>query len=468
MKKITLLLFVLGVSLGYSQTDVIENFDGAAPGLAPDNGECTPIGLAIGTTQSTDANSLEIIAQAAGNPWQGAQVIPQSNMMALTTNLNMTVDVYSDVPAGVLAKVTNGTGPDSAAPASHGGTGWETLSYDFSVGADNTAAANGIYSVIRFYPLWGTGGYSGQGTAGCVSNAPITIYVDNIIGTFPPMPTCDDGIKNGNETGIDCGGPDCDACLTPVILENFEGTAPTITTDWGLKSATITTDPAARAGGDVLEIVSGAAGESWQSANLLIQNNKIDLSTPDTTVSVDVYSTTATSVLAQVVDASATTSATDSAHGGTGWETLVFDFSDPKNSTGAADGQYGEIQFFPNWVGNGAGNNTTDPNWDDPVEDFTIYVDDITAVPAMALSSADFNFAQFTASPNPTSNKWNIKTNGQTIESVQMFDILGKQVMTLEPRSNEVSIDASVLPKGLYFAKMTTEVGSNSIKLIKN
>jgi hypothetical protein len=25
-------------------------------------------------------------------------------------------------------------------------------------------------------------------------------------------PTCDDGVQNGNETGLDCGGPDCNAC----------------------------------------------------------------------------------------------------------------------------------------------------------------------------------------------------------------------------------------------------------------
>ena len=27
-------------------------------------------------------------------------------------------------------------------------------------------------------------------------------------------PTCSDGIQNGNETGVDCGGPDCDPCTT--------------------------------------------------------------------------------------------------------------------------------------------------------------------------------------------------------------------------------------------------------------
>ncbi len=33
-------------------------------------------------------------------------------------------------------------------------------------------------------------------------------------GGNPPTPTCTDGIQNGNETGIDCGGPDCPPCNT--------------------------------------------------------------------------------------------------------------------------------------------------------------------------------------------------------------------------------------------------------------
>ena len=30
----------------------------------------------------------------------------------------------------------------------------------------------------------------------------------------PACPTCTDGIQNGNETGVDCGGPDCAPCIT--------------------------------------------------------------------------------------------------------------------------------------------------------------------------------------------------------------------------------------------------------------
>jgi hypothetical protein len=37
-------------------------------------------------------------------------------------------------------------------------------------------------------------------------------YSVDISGGAPP--TCTDGIQNGNETGVDCGGPDCPACPT--------------------------------------------------------------------------------------------------------------------------------------------------------------------------------------------------------------------------------------------------------------
>ena len=30
----------------------------------------------------------------------------------------------------------------------------------------------------------------------------------------PVCPSCTDGIQNGSETGVDCGGPDCAACPT--------------------------------------------------------------------------------------------------------------------------------------------------------------------------------------------------------------------------------------------------------------
>ncbi len=35
-------------------------------------------------------------------------------------------------------------------------------------------------------------------------------------------PTCNDGIQNGNETGVDCGGPDCDPCAVPTCDDGIQ------------------------------------------------------------------------------------------------------------------------------------------------------------------------------------------------------------------------------------------------------
>ena len=70
--------------------------------------------------------------------------------------------------------------------------------------------------------------------------------------------------------------------------------------------------------------------------------------------------------------------------------------------------------------------------------------------------------------PNPSNDVWNVKTNNTVINTVQVFDILGKQVMTLTPKSTELKIDASTLNTGLYIAKIATPNGVSNIRLIKN
>lgn len=159
---------------------------------------------------------------------------------------------------------------------------------------------------------------------------------------------------------------------------------------------------------------------------------------------------------------------------------------------------------FSNWNGGGGeanaleysvnnGNFLTNPNpgtWislDIPLDDFTaitnadrndfvqfvitsdlgtVYYDNLYLHKNTVLGTDEFEATEFNVYPNPTNNVWNVKSS-QTIESVLVYDLLGKQVISLEGNSNEAQIDASVLPAGLYFAKITTELGTNSIKLIK-
>ena len=84
-----------------------------------------------------------------------------------------------------------------------------------------------------------------------------------------------------------------------------------------------------------------------------------------------------------------------------------------------------------------------------------------------ALGVKNFNAGSFKAYPNPTQNAWTISSGNERITSVQVFDIQGKSVYAKSTSSNDVSVNASNLSKGTYFAKVSTEKGTSTVKLIK-
>lgn len=90
----------------------------------------------------------------------------------------------------------------------------------------------------------------------------------------------------------------------------------------------------------------------------------------------------------------------------------------------------------------------------------------IVVGPNTTLSTNDVSLSEFKIFPNPTQNNWTISST-QQISKIQVYDILGKNVLNMNPELGEVTIDASVLNNGLYFAKIHTANGVNSVKLIK-
>jgi hypothetical protein len=78
----------------------------------------------------------------------------------------------------------------------------------------------------------------------------------------PPTPTCNDGIQNGNETGVDCGGPNCAPCAActnvavTITLDNYPGE-----TSWTITNA----------GGSV--VASGGTYGSQPTGSTLTINN---------------------------------------------------------------------------------------------------------------------------------------------------------------------------------------------------
>jgi hypothetical protein len=77
-----------------------------------------------------------------------------------------------------------------------------------------------------------------------------------------------------------------------------------------------------------------------------------------------------------------------------------------------------------------------------------------------------FNLNDISSYPNPARDLVTISSKKENIKAIFLFNILGKKVTALNSNSREVSIDISNLASGLYIAKISTESGIGSIKLI--
>ncbi len=340
-------------NLAFAQQEVVQNFESSPPiagfeGL--ESATIVPDPSTVGNGQV-----LELVTSAAGNPWQGAEVIlSDDSALDLTSDLTVSVDVWSNVAFSPMAKVEI-TGSADAAPASantqsHAGNGWETLTFTFNTGDDGTATADGIYNKVVFFP-----NRSADGTAW---NDPIivgTFYFDNI-----------KGMK----------GTIGDAPNVQEVVQDFES-SPTIAGFEGLESATIVSDPSDAGNGQVFELITSSTGNPWQGAEVILADDSaLDL-TSDLTVSVDIWSDVAFSPMAKVettgsADAAAAAANTQN-HTGSGWENLTFTFNTGDDGTATASGIYNKVVFFPNRTADGTA-------WNDPIIVGTFYFDNITGV----------------------------------------------------------------------------------------
>ena len=90
-------------------------------------------------------------------------------------------------------------------------------------------------------------------------------------------------------------------------------------------------------------------------------------------------------------------------------------------------------------------------------------------VGAETLRVEDTKFINVSVYPNPSSSNWNFRTPNTVIKSVEVFNLLGKRVASLRNNnSTEASISTQGLTNGIYIARITTEQGAKSVKLIKN
>lgn len=98
----------------------------------------------------------------------------------------------------------------------------------------------------------------------------------------------------------------------------------------------------------------------------------------------------------------------------------------------------------------------------------TVYIDNVllsSVLPSLGIN--DIDILSIKAFPNPTKESWSIRSNSININNIEVYNVLGKNVMSLRPGSNEAVIDGSSLGSGLYFAKVSSELGISTLKLVK-
>ena len=79
----------------------------------------------------------------------------------------------------------------------------------------------------------------------------------------------------------------------------------------------------------------------------------------------------------------------------------------------------------------------------------------------------DNSFVNVSVYPNPSNSNWNFRTGNTVITSVEVFNLLGKRVVSQNNNSTEITISTQGLTSGIYIARITTEQGVKSVKLIR-
>jgi hypothetical protein len=82
------------------------------------------------------------------------------------------------------------------------------------------------------------------------------------------------------------------------------------------------------------------------------------------------------------------------------------------------------------------------------------------------LGTSKFETSNVRMYPNPAKNTLNIDANN-TIEKVEVYSILGQEVLSKKPNSNSTTLQTSGLQRGTYIVKSTIGGKTATSKFIK-
>ena len=431
MKKITLLLSLLITTIGFSQTELLSNgnFSNGDTNWALTGGSVVNGEAAFSTTPS------------AGNPWD-SQLVQGSLSFTNAQQYTISFDARADAARDITLAIQNvGAWTDQFRQNFSLTTTMTTYTVTFNATSSNTNVQIGFL-------MAGFGVTDG-------------VYYDNVSLTTSAAASCEDGIKNQDETGIDCGGSVCPACPTPPTVA-----APTPTHNAAdvisLFSDTYT-DVASNRNPDWGEVV---AAETHASNEVLRTTNFVPfaIATPiditGHTLHVDVWlpqlPSTGSGLLIKILDAA------NGPHEGNfiypvanitvgEWNSIDIDINNFNQTLGTwdatAQGRVDQVLL-------------------DIVDDTTMYVDNIYfwKPPTAGLDDNLLNSVKM--HPNPAKGVVKFSTASSELLRVSVYDLLGKQVIPIQTVKSELNI--SSLYPGVYFVKMDQGTKSVTKKLLVN
>ena len=448
MKKITFLLSMFfAVTIYQTQGQVL--FDYETTATSGGFGSWGSAGFAqINNPDQTGINTSANVGEFTHDGSNGFVGIESAGTLTnfdFVATPTFKIKVWVDEPVEVIFKLQNNpTWADNTElkyQVSQAETSqWIQLVFDFS-----SVTASNFNRVVLYF----------DGANSIPSGVGHKYYFDDIEkSSVSVIPTCTDGVQNGNETGVDCGGSNCAAC--PPLLTDFNFNFDTATPFVGAESA-LFNDDAINTVTDGINPTTNV-GEmtginlSWWSQLRYEYSDKIDLSTGDRGFSIKVKGPRALSVTIKVEGTAEHAVAQDYTTPNV-WQELLFDFSSHNTNTNTKIALFFAIQE----------DGTDFPD----VNDNIFQIDDFVFGAFASLSTKDFQIEGLSTYPNPTTDSWNVSTKNQVITSIEVFSILGNSALRIMPNAESVEVDISGLTPGIYITEISTALGTETKKLIK-
>jgi len=383
----------------------------------------------IDNPQPNGINTSSKVAQIVrngGQIWAGSKIdLPQNlNFTELNT---LSMKVFTTAPIGTIVKFKlEGNGETERDTPTTVTNEWETLTWDF------TGAPSNFNSLVFMFDFGNLGDGSSTSTF-------LFDDVEQLFGGLQIDLPVDFESTNVNYTTTDFGG-------------NVSSLVPDPTNPNNTVVQAIKTDGAALWAGTTIGTNAGFA----TNIPLTLEDSKMTVKiwSPDSGIPIRLKVEDSNDPTRTCETETITTVSED-------WEYLTFDFNNQAPGTAAlSDGlqmgwTYNMASIFFNFGTEGiiAGEKT-------------YYFDDVN-FGEIPLNTYNLQIATINVFPNPSNSFWNINSTTSNIASIEIFDIQGKLLYTVNPNSSKTTINATNFAPGIYLSKIVTLNGTSIVKLFK-